>query len=154
MTREVRVTKEGLDRLEAQLKSERRRLDEATAILQELMGSSDDYEDSGLEDARQEKARLEGRVDELEDQLRRAVVIEEHARTQVDLGSVVTLQSGAEELQVQLVSPVEAEVVGEDIPHISDVSPLGRALLGRRPGETFTLQTGSRTTEYTVVAIR
>jgi len=154
MTREVRVTKEGLGRLEAQLTGERRRLEEATAILQELMGSSDDYEDSGLEDARQEKARLEARVDELEDQLRRAVVIEDHDRTQIDLGSVVTLQSGAEELQVQLVSPVEAEVVGEDIPHISDVSPLGKALLGRRPGETFTLQTGSRTTEYTVVAIR
>jgi len=154
MTREVRVTKEGLGRLEAQLQGERRRLEEATAILQELMGSSDDYEDSGLEDARQEKARLEARVDELDDQLRRAVVIEDHDRTQVDLGSVVTLQSGAEELQVQLVSPVEAEVVGEDIPHISDVSPLGRALLGRRPGETFTLQTGSRTTEYTVLSIR
>ncbi len=154
MTREVRVTKEGLGRLEAQLQGERRRLEEATAILQELMGSSDDYEDSGLEDARQEKARLEARVDELEDQLRRAVVIEDHDRTQVDLGSVVTLQSGAEELQVQLVSPVEAEVVGEDIPHISDASPLGKALLGRKPGETFTLQTGRRTTEYTVLSIR
>lgn len=112
--------------------------------MQELTGSSDDYEDSGLE----------ARADELENQLRRAVVILDHARTRVDLSSVVTLQSGAEELQVQLVSPVEAEVVGEDIPHISDVSPLGKALLGRRPGETFTLQTGSRTTEYTVVAIR
>jgi len=154
MTREVRVTKEGLGRLEAQLQGERRRLEEATVILQELMGSSDDYEDSGLEDARQEKARLEARVDELDDQLRRAVVIEDHDRTQVDLGSVVTLQSGAEELQVQLVSPVEAEVVGEDIPHISDASPLGKALLGRKPGETFTLQTGSRTTEYTVLSIR
>lgn len=154
MTREVQVTKEGRERLEANLKEERRRLEEATGILQELTVSSDDYEDSGLEDARQEKARLEARVDDLEDQLQRAVVIKDHARTQVDLGSVVTLQSGNEELQVQLVSPIEAEIVGEDIPHISDASPLGKALLGRAVGETFEVTTGRRDAEYTVVSIR
>jgi transcription elongation factor GreA len=154
MAREVQVTKEGLRRLEATLREERRRLEEATAILQELTTTSDDYEDSGLEDARQEKARLEARVDDLEDQLRRAVVIEAHERSAVDLGSVVTLQSGAEELQVQLVSPVEAEVVAEEIPHISDASPLGRALLGRKVGETFEVVAGHRTTAYTVLEIQ
>lgn len=153
MTREVQVTKEGLERLGANLREEQRRLEEATSILQELTVSSDDYEDSGLEDARQEKARLEARVDDLEDQLRRAVVIEAHTRTQVDLGSVVTLQSGGEELQVQLVSPIEADV-GEDIPHISDASPLGKALLGRAVGETFEVKAGRRDAEYTVVSIR
>lgn len=154
MTRDVRVTKEGLSRLEASLREERRRLEDATAILRELSGSSDDYEDSGLEDARQEKARLEVRVDELEDQLQRAVVIEPHDRTAVDLGAVVTLESDGEALQVQLVSPVEAEIVNEAIPHISDASPLGKALLGRRVGETFEVATGRRTAAYTVVSIR
>lgn len=153
MAREVQVTKEGLRRLEATLREERRRLEEATAILQELTTTSDDYEDSGLEDARQEKARLEARVDDLEDQLRRAVVIEAHERSAVDLGSVVTLQSGAEELRVQLVSPVEAEVVAEEIPHISDASPLGQALLGRKVGETFEVVAGRGKTAYTVLEI-
>ena len=154
MTRTIQVTKEGLARLEAQLRDEQGRLEEATSILQELTVSSDDYEDSGLEDARVEKARLEARVDDLEDQLRRAVVIAEHTRTQVDLGSVVTLKSGAETLQVQLVSPVEAVVTGEDIPHISDASPLGKALLGRKVGETFTLATSRKATAYEVLEIR
>jgi len=85
MTREVRVTKEGYERLKASLEQEYRRLEEATRILQELTGSSDDYDDSGLEEAKQEKARVEGRVDNLEDQLSRAVIIEDHERTQVVL---------------------------------------------------------------------
>ena len=154
MTQTVQLTKEGLERLQAQLKDEQGRLEEATSILQELTGSSDDYEDLGLEDARLEKARLEARVDSLEDQLRRAVVIPDHARTQVDLGSVVTLQSGAESLQVQLVSPVEAEIAEEDMPHISDASPLGKALLGRKVGETFRVKTSRGTTEYEVTEVK
>lgn len=152
MTQGVQVTKEGLGRLQAQLEEERRRLDEATDILQEMTGTADENEDSGLEDARQEKARLEARVEELEDQLGRAVVIEGHSRTQVDLGAVVTLRSGGEELRVQLVSPVEAEVVGE-LPHISDASPLGQALLGRKLGDTFTLEAAGRSTDYEVTGI-
>ena len=150
--RGVQITKEGLGRLQAQLKEEQRRLNEATDILQGMTGTADENEDSGLEDARQEKARLEARVEELEDQLSRAVVIEGHGRTQVDLGSVVTLKSPGEELRVQLVSPVEAEVVSEP-PHISDASPLGQALLGRKVGDTFTLKAGGRSTDYEVTNI-
>src|SRR5690606_40571751 len=66
---------------------ERERLDEATRILQELTGSSDDYDDSGLEDAKTEKARIEQRIDDLEDQLDRAEVIAEHDSDRVDLRS-------------------------------------------------------------------
>lgn len=158
MTRDVQVTQEGLTRLEASLQGEYERLEEATRILQELTGSSDDYDDSGLEDAKQEKARLERRIDLLEEQLSRAVVIEDHARTQVDLGSVVALlaahRAGDEVLNVQLVSPVEAEVVGEEIPRISNASPLGKALLGRKQGESFEVSIGPRSTRYTVQSIR
>ena len=99
-----------------------------------------------------EKARLEARVEELEDQLGRAVVIEGHSRTQVDLGATVTLKSGSEALRVQLVSPVEVEVASEP-PHISDASPLGKALLGRKVGDTFRLEAGGRSTDYEVTGI-
>ncbi len=153
MTQTVQLTKKGLERLQLQLRDEQGRLEEATSILQELTSSSDDYEDSGLEDARVEKARLEARVDDLEDQLRRAVVIPDHARTQADLGSVVTLKSGAETLSVQLVSPVEAGIAEEDIPHISDASPLGKALLGRKVGEKFGVKTSRGMTEYEVLEL-
>lgn len=47
MAREVKLTKAGYERLMQQLERERERLQEATKILQELMESSDDYDDSG-----------------------------------------------------------------------------------------------------------
>ena len=73
--RQVRVTQEGYDRLQATLQHEYDRLEEATRILRELTGSSDDYDDSGLEDAKSEKARIEGRIDNLADQRNRAEII-------------------------------------------------------------------------------
>lgn len=153
MTREVQLTKAGRERLEATLAEERRRLEAATQILEEISGTTDDYDDSGLEDAKQEKARLEARVDELEDQLSRAVTIEDHARTQVDLGSLITLKQGDDEMRVQLVSPAEAEVVGEDVPRISDASPLGKALLGRKAGDAFEVDLGRRKASYEIISI-
>ncbi len=151
----IRLTQEGYDRLQNTLEKERGRLDEATRILRELTGSSDDYDDSGLEDAKREKARIESRIDDLEDQLERAVIIEAHEHDKVDLGAVVTLQDAgsAEGFDVQLVSPVEAGVLEGDIPRISDESPLGKALMGRKPGESFKVTINNKTTEYTVVAI-
>lgn len=156
MALRVRVTQEGYERLQATLEQERARLDEATRILQELTGSSDDYDDSGLEDAKTEKARIEQRIDELEDQLGRAEVIAAAAVDRVDLGAVVTLvdERGSDTFQVQVVSPVEAGVLEGDIPKVSDESPLGKALIGRRPGDKFSVVINERTTtKYTVQAI-
>ncbi len=156
MALRVRVTQEGYERLQATLEQERERLEEATRILQELTGSSDDYDDAGLEDAKTEKARIEQRIDELEDQLGRAEVIEAAAVDRVDRGAIVTLvdERGSDTFQVQVVSPVEAGVLEGDIPKVSDESPLGKALIGRRPGDKFSVVINERTTaKYTVQAI-
>ena len=85
-TRSVRLTQDGYDRLKTTLEQEYVRLDEATTILRELTGSSDDYDDSGLEEAKQEKGRIENRIDDLEDQLARAVIIKAHEDGRIDLG--------------------------------------------------------------------
>lgn len=154
MAREVRVTKEGYERLQQRVAQERERLDEATRILRELSGSSDDYDDTGLEEAKREKAVIEDRLDDLEDQLSRAVVIEAHEMDAVELGAVVALEDEAgEQFSVQVVAPVEAGVLEGDMPHISDESPMGKALIGRKVGEDVEVVTGERTARYTVVSI-
>ena len=151
----VRVTQEGYERLQTTLEQERERLEEATRILRELTGSSDDYDDSGLEEAKREKGRIEERIDNLEDQLGRAEIIEAHEMDSVDLGAVVTLQdTGSKEaFEIQVVSPVEAGVLEGDIPKVSDESPLGKALIGRKPGETFKVTINDKTTEYSLMSI-
>jgi transcription elongation factor GreA len=154
MAREVRVTKEGYERLQQRVEQERERLDEATRILRELSGTSDDYDDTGLEEAKREKALIEDRLDDLEDQLSRAVVIEAHEMDAVELGAVVALEDASgETFSVQVVAPVEAGVLEGDVPHISDESPMGKALIGRRVGDEVDVVTGEKSVRYTVVSI-
>lgn len=155
MARTVRVTQEGYERLKATLEQEYQRRDEATRILRELTGTSDDYDDSGLEEAKREKALIESRIDNLEDQLGRAEILETNGLDRIDLGAVVTLQDVAnkEAFEVQVVSSVEAGVLEGDIPKVSDESPLGRAMIGRKPGESFEVEIRSRRQKYTVVSI-
>jgi transcription elongation factor GreA len=155
MAREVRVTKEGYERLQTRVEQERERLEEATRILRELSGTSDDYDDTGLEEAKREKAVIEDRLDELEDQLSRAVVIEAHESDTVELGAIVEVEEASgDTFSVQVVAPVEAGVLEGDVPHISDESPMGKALIGRKVGEDVQVTTGERTAHYKIVAIR
>jgi transcription elongation factor GreA len=154
MAREVRVTKEGYERLQQRIEQERERLDEATRILRELSGSSDDYDDTGLEEAKREKTLIEDRLDDLEDQLSRAVVIEAHEMDAVDLGATVELEDASgERFSVQVVAPVEAGVLEGDVPHISDESPMGKALIGRKVGDAVDVVTGDKSVRYTLVSI-
>jgi transcription elongation factor GreA len=154
MAREVRVTKQGYERLQQRIEQERERLDEATRILRELSGTSDDYDDTGLEEAKREKILIEDRLDDLEDQLSRAVVIEAHEMDAVDLGATVELKDASgDTFSVQVVAPVEAGVLEGDVPHISDESPMGKALIGRKVGDEFDVVTGEKSVRYTVVSI-
>ncbi|EYB68311.1 GreA/GreB family elongation factor [Deinococcus phoenicis] len=139
-TRQVKLTREGFERLQRTLDQEQTRLAEATRILQEQMETSADNEDTGLEDAKREKLGIEARIEELEDTLARATIIEDHENAgRVELGAVVTLANEAtkKDMRVQVVSAPEATVLGGSLPRISEESPVGKELMGRKKGETF-----------------
>ena len=154
-TRTVRLTQEGYDRLKATLAQEYVRLEEATRILRELTGSSDDYDDSGLEEAKQEKGRIENRIDDLEDQLARAEIIVNTDHGRVELGDHVVLRDEAsgKEMRVQVVSPIEAGVLEGEVPKVSDESPLGRAIIGCKIGDSAQVTIGNNAKRYTVVSV-
>ncbi|MDT7920074.1 MAG: GreA/GreB family elongation factor [Meiothermus sp.] len=156
MAREVKLTKSGYERLVAELEQERARLQDATRILQELMESSDDYDDSGLEDAKREKARIEARIDSLTDTLSRAQIMEEEGTKVgvVTLGAVVNLKSKqGDHMEVQVVAPAEASVLEHPM-KISDESPLGKALLGQKVGARVMLETPKGKKEFKIESIR
>ncbi|MFD2608538.1 GreA/GreB family elongation factor [Deinococcus taklimakanensis] len=140
--RQVRLTREGFERLQKTMEQEQERLAEATRILQEQMETSADTEDTGLEDAKREKMAIEARIDELEDTLARATIIEDgegSAGGRVELGSVVVLanETTKKDMKVQVVSAPEAAVLGGSLPRISEDSPVGKELMGRKKGEAF-----------------
>ncbi|MPY65231.1 transcription elongation factor GreA [Deinococcus sp. SDU3-2] len=138
--RQVKLTREGFERLQRTLAQEQARLAEATRILQEQMETSADTEDTGLEDAKREKMGIEARIEELEETLARASIIEDHENDgRVELGAVVTLANEAtkKDMRVQVVSAPEATVLGGGLPRISEDSPVGKELMGRKKGEAF-----------------
>ncbi|GGK26671.1 transcription elongation factor [Deinococcus malanensis] len=155
--RQVRLTREGFERLQKTLEQEQQRLAEATRILQEQMETSADTEDTGLEDAKREKMAIEARLDELEDTLARATIIEDHENDgRVELGAIVLLsnETTKKDMKVQVVSAPEAAVLGGSLPRISEDSPVGKELMGRKTGDSFVVNLeGGKQVKYKVKSI-
>lgn len=89
-----------------------------------------------LEVARESQSFLEGRIQQLEQTLANATLIDEEAVQRSDtaqLGSVVMVEQDGHERTYQIVSAIEADAGAGKI---SDASPIGAALLGTRVGET------------------
>jgi transcription elongation factor GreA len=157
MAKEIKLTREGFERLQATLDTEKARLEEATRVLQEQMETSTDAEDTGLEDAKREKMNIEARIDELEDTLMRAQLIEGRGpEDRVGLGTVVVLHNEAtkKDMKVQVVSAPEAGVLGGSLPRISDDSPVGLQLIGRKTGESFVVNLDNgKQVKYKVLSV-
>jgi transcription elongation factor GreA len=132
----VPLTREGKDRLTAELQTlydERKQVAERIHQARELGTSQNDAE---YDDAKQEQGRIEGRIRELEDYLHRSVVIDEeqaHQSRRVVLGSHVKVEQDGTARTYQIVGHPEASPAAGKI---SNESPVGRALLGKRVGDT------------------
>lgn len=156
MADEIQVTAEGYQRLEENLAKERQRLEDATRSLAASLDDAMDIEDRSLEAAQFDLPSMQARILELEDVLARAVIVEApESGDTVMLGSVVVLQEEerGREMQVQLVSAVEVDALAGGATQVSEDSPVGQALLGRRVGDTFEVEQAERRLRYTVKSI-
>lgn len=155
MTQKIELTPQGLSRLRQTLEHEYERLEEARRVVQEQM-EANEQENQGLAEAQRLLLATQDRIAELEDSLARAVVIERAAVEEgASLGALVTLLDldTGRELRLRLVNPLEASATGEELPRVSTESPVGRAVLGRRPGDTFTVDLGRRRASYQVLSV-
>lgn len=100
---------------------------------------------------KQDLAFVEGRVLTIENQLREAKIVASHDVTQVSLGSKVTVkdQDGEEESFTIVGSPEARPMEGK----ISNESPVGRALIGKKVGDRVPVQVPSGTLLYTIQSI-
>lgn len=101
---------------------------------------------------KEEQAFLEGKILEIEEMLRSAVVISEHLdRQEVSIGATVTIvENGAQPEKYTLVGPPEADPASGLISH---ESPIGQALLGKSVGETVIANTPSGQMKLKIVSI-
>lgn len=136
----IPVTKDGLQALRDELDDlVNRRRPEIARILQAAREEGDLRENSGYDAAKHDQGFIEARIRELEEILRRAEVIDSNGDgLVVELGSTVTVEIDGVEETYTIVGAVEAKPTEG---RISNQSPVGQALLGRRPGETVEIQT-------------
>ena len=143
MARESLITKDGLDKLKAEiehLSTERRR--EVAARIKEAREFGDITENAEYDDAKNEQALLEQRIAQLEERLRRATVVDEKAidTSVVGVGVVVHVkdQKSGKSNKWHIVGSAEANMAEQKL---SNESPIGRALLGHKRNDVVTVET-------------
>jgi transcription elongation factor GreA len=156
MDREVILTEEGYSKLTEEIEylSTTKRLEVAERI-KEAREFGDISENSEYDDAKNEQAQLEHRIQSLEQKLRNARVIDtEHVSTEtVSIGARVTLReaSGGNVREYSIVGSAEADPRKQ---RLSNESPVGRALLGRRKGDKVTIPAPRGALQYEIVSIQ
>lgn len=150
----IEITREGHERLQAELKNlldvERPRIIEAVA---DARSHGDLRENSAYDAARQDQAMIEKRISDLESTLRNAVVITPDRSADTDaigLGSKVVVDFGGDEENFTIVGAAEARPAQG---FISNASPIGKALDGRRQGDTVKAETPSGAVDLTIKSV-
>lgn len=152
MKKQFHLTKEGVDELTQEcenLVSQRPTIAERIKTAREF---GDLAENAEYTSARQEQDRVESRISEIEHILLNVEVIKKpKGDSKVQLGSKVVLKGDSgKQKEFQVVGTVEADPMNGKI---SDESPIGQALLGKKEGEAVEIKTPAETAVYKVVDI-
>lgn len=134
------LTPEGYKRLKEELEFLQtvKRREVAERLREAMEGAGDLIDNAEYEAAKNEQAFVEGRIQELTQMLANARVIDQRHHSVVELGARVTIQEeGYEPETFLIVGPAEANPREG---RISDQSPLGKALLGHKAGDTVTVK--------------
>lgn len=150
MKKMYQITSEGKAELEAELEKLKSRRGAIADKIADARGYGDLSENAEYDAAREEQGLVESRIAEIEDILLNAELIKGHKKTAVGLGSKVELKNGAKTVNYHVVGPVEADPVSGKI---SNESPIGLALMGKKVGEAATVTTPKGDINYKVVAI-
>lgn len=155
MDREVILTEEGYRKLREEidyLSGQKRR--EVAERIKEAREFGDISENSEYDDAKNEQAQIEYRIQTLETKLRNARVVDtEHVSTEtVSIGNKVRLKDTKSDREVEYSIVGSAEA---DPKHgrLSNESPVGKAVLGRSKGEKVTIPTPRGALEYKILEI-
>ncbi|MCH7883167.1 transcription elongation factor GreA [Patescibacteria group bacterium] len=148
------LSKDGLEKLKKELevlKTHRRK--EIAGRLEYARSFGDLSENSEYQEAKQTQLENELRVSELEDVLLRSVVVKKpQTQEAVSLGSTVVIKRTDDSSTMRLML-AGSEELGLSDSKISYVSPLGRALLGRKKGDQIRVSTPKGEAKYRILDI-
>jgi transcription elongation factor GreA len=153
--RRVPLTRDGLTKVEEELsylKTTRRQ--EIADRIHQAKAVGRTQNDAEYEDAKNESAFVEGRIQQLEGMLKNYVLIDEAGAgkaSSIRLGSTVVIESPAGKREYMIVGPAEADPATGRISH---ESPVGKALIGHRVGDKVQVLTPKGPQSMTVSEIK
>ncbi len=151
MKKQFHLTKDGVAELKAELKeliAQRGPIAERIKTAREF---GDLAENAEYTSARQEQEIVEGRIAEIEHILMNVEIITKpRGDNKVQLGSIVKLIAKGKTKEFQVVGTVEADPLHGKI---SDESPIGKALMGKKEGDAVEIKANSETLTYKIADI-
>lgn len=155
MAKQIIVSNEGLKKLQQELehlKTVKRK--EVAQAIQKARAYGDLSENSEYDEAKNEQAEIEGKIAQLEATLENAIVLDdaELGTDKVNVGNKVAVHNIDDDTDAEykIVSTTEADPI---MGLISDDSPLGKALLGQRMGDSINVETPMGVVKYTITNI-
>lgn len=151
MKKAYQLTAAGKLDLEKELEELKSRRGEVAQRIADARDYGDISENSEYAEARNEQGQVESRIAEIEDILRNASIIKSKASSTVIVGSTVALHtSKGKKVQYTIVGSVEADPLEGKI---SNESPIGQALMGKKMGEKVDITTPSGQVSYEIASI-
>ncbi len=153
MNNEYLITKEGLKKLKEELEDMKtRQREELSKRLRFAIQQGDLSENADYHKAKEDQAFLEGKIREYEETVAGAKIIDgSNNNGVIDVGSHITIQEGSyPEERYHMVGAREANPMEG---RISNESPIGKALLGRKAGDTVTVETPGGAMELKILSV-
>ena len=150
MKKMYQITDEGKRELEAELEELKGRRGAIADKIAEARDFGDLSENAEYDSAREEQGLVESRIAEIEDILLNAELIKVGKSSKVSLGSKVELKTGKKTVSYSVVGPVEADPLAGKI---SNESPIGVALMGKKVGDNAAINTPKGEIVYEIIAI-
>ena len=150
---EILLTADGYLELEQELKDLKlNRRAEVVAAIKEARSHGDLSENSEYDAARDEQAQLEARIQELEYKLEHAKIVDTNNKDLVNVGSTVVINymDDDEEEEYKIVGSLEADPFNNQI---SNESPIGAAIMGRKVGEIISVASPNGSYDVKIVSI-
>jgi transcription elongation factor GreA len=145
------LTQQRYDEMKAELGTLKKRSRELVDDMRRAAADKDFRENAPLQYAREERGHVEGRIKELEEALKNATIIEEKKEPAVKtiVGDSIVLEdlASGEEMRYMIVDPREVDPARGKI---STASPLGKALLGRKGGDTVEINVPAGRLRYRI----
>lgn len=151
MKQEFNITLDGKKELEQELQELKSRRGEIADKIAEARDFGDLSENAEYDAARTEQGIVETRITEIENILQKAKIITSKKSDVVALGSKVTIKTGGKTVTYQIVGPVEADPMDGKI---SDESPIGSVLIGKKAGEEVTIKAPKGDITYKIEEVK